>query len=93
MGVNGSVTPNIPDQTTKLHFRCCIYTEDLPIRLKTEDLPIRLKTEDLPIRLQNTLAVWCQDNNLSLNVSKTKELIVDYRKRCAELAPLTTTGL
>ena len=27
------------------------------------------------------LAVWCQDNNLSLNVSKTKDLIVDYRKR------------
>jgi hypothetical protein len=25
--------------------------------------------------------VWCQDNNLSLNVSKTKELIVDYRNR------------
>jgi gmma-aminobutyric acid receptor subunit gamma/cGMP-dependent protein kinase 2 len=25
------------------------------------------------------LAVWFQDNNLSLNVSKTKELIVDYR--------------
>ncbi|KAF7640834.1 hypothetical protein LDENG_00010950, partial [Lucifuga dentata] len=22
---------------------------------------------------------WCQDNNLSLNVSKTKEMIVDYR--------------
>jgi hypothetical protein len=30
------------------------------------------------------LAVWCLDNNLSLNVSKTKELIVDYRKRRAE---------
>ena len=27
------------------------------------------------------LEVWCQDNNLSLNVSKIKELIVDYRKR------------
>ncbi|XP_064807968.1 uncharacterized protein LOC135524397 [Oncorhynchus masou masou] len=27
------------------------------------------------------LAVWCQDNSLSLNVNKTKELIVDYRKR------------
>ncbi len=24
---------------------------------------------------------WCQDNCLSLNVSKTKELIVDFRKR------------
>jgi hypothetical protein len=26
------------------------------------------------------LAVWCQDNNLSLNVIKTKDMIVDYRK-------------
>jgi hypothetical protein len=34
------------------------------------------------------LAVWCQDNNLSLNVSKTKELIVNYRKRRAEQAPI-----
>jgi hypothetical protein len=33
------------------------------------------------------LAVWCQDNNLSLNVSKTKELIMDYRKRRAEHTP------
>ena len=34
------------------------------------------------------LSVWCQDINLSLNVSKTKELIVDYRKRRAEQAPI-----
>ena len=34
------------------------------------------------------LAVWCQDNNLSFNVSKTKELIVDYRKRRDEQAPI-----
>ncbi len=27
------------------------------------------------------LTSWCQDNCLSLNVSKTKELIVDIRKR------------
>ena len=33
------------------------------------------------------LAVWCQDNNLSLNFSKTKQLIVDYRKRRAEPRP------
>jgi hypothetical protein len=25
--------------------------------------------------------VWCRSNNLSLNVSKTKELIVHYRKQ------------
>jgi hypothetical protein len=36
------------------------------------------------------LAVLYQDNNLSLNVSKTKELIVYYRKRRAEHALLWT---
>ena len=34
------------------------------------------------------LAVWCQDNNLSLNLIKTKEMIVDYRK--AGHAPIHT---
>ena len=38
------------------------------------------------------LAVWCQDNNLSLNVSKKKELIADYRKRRAEQAPINING-
>ena len=38
------------------------------------------------------VAVWCQDNNLSLNVSKTKYLIVDYRKRWAEQAPIIIDG-
>jgi hypothetical protein len=32
-------------------------------------------------------AVWCQDNNLFLNVSKTKELIVDYRKNEGRTGP------
>ena len=34
------------------------------------------------------LAVWYHDNNLSLNVIKTKEMIVDYRKRRTEHAPI-----
>jgi hypothetical protein len=34
------------------------------------------------------LAVWCQHKNLSPNVSKTKELIVDYRTRRAEQGPI-----
>lgn len=28
----------------------------------------------------SALSEWCPDNNLSLNVSKTSEMIVDYRK-------------
>jgi hypothetical protein len=38
------------------------------------------------------LAVWCQDNNLSLNMSKTKELIVDYRKKREEHTPIHING-
>ncbi|KAI3359758.1 hypothetical protein L3Q82_014131, partial [Scortum barcoo] len=30
------------------------------------------------------LTRWCQNNNLQLNVSKTKELIVDFRRRQRE---------
>ena len=37
-------------------------------------------------------AVWCHDNNLFLNVSKTKELIVDYGKRRVEQAPIKIDG-
>ena len=36
--------------------------------------------------------MWCQDNNLSLNISKTKELIVENRKRRAEHAPIHIEG-
>ena len=32
----------------------------------------------------NESALWCKDNNLSLNVIKTKEMIVDYSKRRTE---------
>ena len=38
------------------------------------------------------LAVWCQDNNLSLNVIKTKQMIVEYRKRRTEHAPILING-
>ena len=39
------------------------------------------------------LAGWCQNNNLSLNVTMTKEMIVDYRKRSTKHAPILINGL
>ncbi len=39
------------------------------------------------------LTSWCQDNCLSLNVSKTKELIMDFRKRQQQpYTPLMISG-
>jgi DNA gyrase inhibitor GyrI len=33
------------------------------------------------------LVQWCEDNNLILNTTKTKELNIDYRKRQASTFP------
>uniref|UniRef100_A0A672HXF0 Reverse transcriptase domain-containing protein n=1 Tax=Salarias fasciatus TaxID=181472 RepID=A0A672HXF0_SALFA len=38
------------------------------------------------------LATWCQDNNLHLNVEKTKEIVVDFRREHSQHAPLTING-
>jgi hypothetical protein len=36
---------------------------------------------------EGALKLWCQENNLSLNVNKTKEMIVDFRKQQREHPP------
>ncbi|KAM7373781.1 hypothetical protein PAMA_022061 [Pampus argenteus] len=38
------------------------------------------------------LVSWCVANNLLLNTSKTKELIIDYRKKRTEISPLNISG-
>ena len=38
------------------------------------------------------LGVWCQENNLSLNVSKTKEMTLDFRKQQREYPPINIDG-
>ncbi|KAL2095629.1 hypothetical protein ACEWY4_007777 [Coilia grayii] len=38
------------------------------------------------------LVKWCSENNLSLNVEKTKEIVVDFRRAYSQHAPLTING-
>ena len=38
------------------------------------------------------LAEWCADNNLALNTKKTKELIVDFRKKDGTHTPIRING-
>ena len=38
------------------------------------------------------LGVWCQENNLILNVNKTKEMIVTFRKQQREQPPIHIDG-
>ncbi len=37
----------------------------------------------------STLNKWCQENHLSLNIDKTKELVVDFRRQSRERTPIT----
>ncbi len=37
----------------------------------------------------STLTKWCQKNHLSLNIDKTKELVVDFRRQSREHTPTT----
>ena len=39
------------------------------------------------------LAEWCTDNNLALNTNKTKELIVDFRKKGGTHTPIHINGM
>ena len=38
------------------------------------------------------LTGWCKQNNLTLNVKKTKEIIVDFRRQKANPQPLIING-
>eukprot|EP00061_Rhincodon_typus_P006825 g27859.t1 len=36
--------------------------------------------------------MWCNESNLSLSIGKIKELIIDYRKKGGEHAPIYING-
>uniref|UniRef100_A0A8C7YDV2 Reverse transcriptase domain-containing protein n=1 Tax=Oryzias sinensis TaxID=183150 RepID=A0A8C7YDV2_9TELE len=38
------------------------------------------------------LCVWCEKNNLTLNTTKTKEMVVDYRRNKTDIQPLSIGG-
>ena len=40
----------------------------------------------------NSLANWCEENNLLLNAQKTKEMVIDFRRIKSPIAPITING-
>jgi hypothetical protein len=51
------------------------------------------KGDETQYRLEvDHLTTWCRDNNLLLNVSKTKEIVVDFRRGHTQHLPLTIDG-
>jgi hypothetical protein len=72
----------------------CLATHDSFIKFTVYMTVVGLITDDNETAYREEvrdLAMRCQDNNLSLNVSKTQELIVDERKRRGEHNPPSTS--
>ena len=68
-----------------LYTQDCVATHSSNIILKFADdttiLGLISNNDETAYRDEvRGLAAWCQDNNLSLNICKTKEMIVDFRK-------------
>eukprot|EP00061_Rhincodon_typus_P008952 g32028.t1 len=40
----------------------------------------------------DSLVAWCKDNNLSLNISKVKELVIDFWKQWGGHIPVHMNG-
>ncbi len=38
------------------------------------------------------MTLWCRDSNLTLNIGKTKEIVVDFRRAHTQQPPLTIDG-
>ena len=84
-------------------FLCSLFTHDCTARLDSnttikfahDTTVVGLITDNDETAYREEirdLSVWCKDNNLSLNVIKTKEMIVDYRKKRTEHAPNLIDG-
>ena len=59
------------------------------IKFADDTTVVGLITDETAYREEvRDLTGWCQNNNLSLNITKTKKMIVDYRKRRTEHTPI-----
>ena len=68
-----------------------MHASNLIIKFPDNTIVVGLITNNYEIAYREevrALVERCQENNLSLNVNKTKELIVDFRKQQREQPPI-----
>ena len=73
---------------------CHVGTKILKFADDTTVIGLITNSDESEYRDQvNKLISWCSDNNLELNVNKTKEMIVDFRrKKSSPPSPLVIDG-
>ncbi len=77
-----------------------LYTQDCTathrsnviVKFADDTTVISLITDDDEMAYReevSTLTKWCQENHVSLNINKNKELVVDYRRQSREHKPIS----
>ncbi len=88
-GLRPQPTPVLPVHTrlyshTQLQRHHHQFADDTTVRgLITDNNETSYREE------VSTLTTWCQENHISLNINKTKELMVDFRRKSREHTPIT----
>ncbi len=76
-----------------LYTHDCTATHSSNVIVKFADdttvIGLITDNDETAYREEVSLTKWCQVNHLSLNIDKTKELVVDYRRQSREHTPIT----
>ncbi|KAM9834790.1 uncharacterized protein ACBT44_013877 [Syngnathus typhle] len=81
--------------TLLTHDCTATYSDNRIVKFADDTTLVGLITEgdETQYRLEvDLLTTWCRDNNLLLNVNKTKEIVVDFRMGHTQHLPLTIDG-
>ncbi len=68
------------------------YSSNVSVKFADDTMVIGLITDNDETGYReevSTLTKWCQENHLSLNIDKTKELVVDFRRQSREHTPIS----
>ncbi len=86
-GLRPQTTPLLP-----VHTWLCSHTQlqhHRQIRWRHNGDRLITDNDETAYRAEvSTLTKWCQENHLSLNIDKTKELVVDFRRQSREHTPI-----
>ena len=77
-----------------LYTNDCTGTENTIFMKYSDDTAIVDLSNSIPhyIAEVGRFRTWCKDNILDLNVSKTKELLIDFRKQPLSVSSITIDG-
>ena len=77
-----------------LYTNDCIGSETSPLIKYSDDSALvdLSDSDDVYFNEINKLTCWCEKNYLTLNVNKTKELLIDFRKKPSQVPALKING-